>query len=87
MVLETIYPAQGIASYALFFIFVLAIPWAGYMVSGFVFLLFMQVALGPKSWAKVPQFVAVTIGVLAGLYFIFRVVLLVLLPEGEIGLF
>ncbi|MEE9240014.1 MAG: tripartite tricarboxylate transporter TctB family protein [bacterium] len=76
-----------LASYALFFIFVLAIPWAGYMVSGFVFLLFMQVALGPKGWAKVPQFVAVTIGVLAGLYFIFRVVLLVLLPEGEIGLF
>ena len=76
-----------LASYALFFIFVLAIPWAGYMVSGLVFLLFMQVALGPKSWAKVPQFFAVTIGVLAGVYFIFRVVLLVLLPEGEIGLF
>ncbi len=75
-----------LASYALFFMFALALPWAGYVVSGFVFLLLMQVVLGPKSWAKVPQYLAVTIGVLAGLYFLFRVVLLVLLPEGEIGL-
>ena len=76
-----------LVSYALFFIFALTLPWAGYVVSGFVFLLLMQVALGPKGWGKVPQFIAVTVGVLAGLYFIFRVVLLVLLPEGEIGLF
>lgn len=75
-----------LASYALFFMFALALPWAGYVVSGFVFLFFMQVVLGPKSWAKVPQYLAVTIGVLAGLYILFRVVLLVLLPEGEIGL-
>ena len=76
-----------LAAYALFFIFVLSLSWAGYMTSGFVFLLAMQLALGPKRWGKVPQYLAVTIGVLAGLYFIFRVVLLVLLPEGEIGLF
>jgi hypothetical protein len=76
-----------LVSYSLFFVFVLAVPWAGYMVSGFVFLLLMQVALGPKRLGKVPQFLAVSIGVLAGVYFIFRVVLLVLLPEGEIGLF
>jgi hypothetical protein len=66
--------------------FALALPWAGYVASGFVFLLFMQVLLGPKSWAKVPQYLAVTIGVLVALYVLFRVVLLVLLPEGEIGL-
>ena len=75
-----------LASYALFFMFALALPWAGYVASGFVFLLFMQVLLGPKSWATVPQYFAVTIGVLVALYVLFRVVLLVLLPEGEIGL-
>ena len=75
-----------LAVYVLFFLFALALPWAGYMVSGFAFLLLAQLALGPKGWGKVPQFLAVTIGVLAALYFIFRVILLVLLPEGEIGL-
>ncbi len=76
-----------LAAYALFFIFVLSLSWAGYMTSGFVFLLAMQMALGPKRWAMVPQYLAVTIGVLVMLYLIFRVMLLVLLPEGEIGLF
>ena len=74
-------------SYSGFDGIVLGVRWAGYLVSGFVFLLLIQVALGPKRLGKVPQFLAVSIGVLAGVYFIFRVVLLVLLPEGEIGLF
>jgi hypothetical protein len=76
-----------LAIYLLFFLFVWALPWAGYMVSGFAFLLLAQLALGPKGWGKVPQFLAVSLGVLAALYVIFREVLLVLLPEGEIGLF
>ncbi len=76
-----------LAIYVLFFLFALALPWAGYMTSGFAFLMLAQLALGPKGWGKVPQFLAVTLGVLAALYIIFREVLLVLLPEGEIGLF
>jgi len=75
-----------LASYTLFFLFALALPWAGYMVTGFFFLFFMQVLLGPKDWRKIPQFIAVTLGVLTVSYLIFRVMLLVLLPEGEIGL-
>jgi hypothetical protein len=75
-----------LASYILFFLFALALPWAGYLATGFFFLFFMQLALGPKGWGKVPQFLAVTIAVLTVLYLIFRVMLLVLLPEGEIGL-
>ncbi len=75
-----------LAVYLLFFMFAWALPWAGYLASGFFFLLLAQLALGPKGWGKVPQFLAVTTGILALLYFIFRVVLLVLLPEGEIGL-
>lgn len=76
-----------LAIYLFFFLFAWAVPWTGYLVAGFAFLMLAQLALGPKGWGKVPQFLAVSLGVLAGVYFIFRVVLLVLLPEGEIGLF
>ncbi len=76
-----------LAIYVLFFLFAWALPWACFMTSGFAFLLLAQLALGPKGWGKVPQFLAVSLGVLAALYIIFREILLVLLPEGEIGLF
>ena len=73
-----------LASYALFLLFAWTLPYAGYLISSFVFLLGMQVLLGPKSWGKVPQYLAVTLGVIAGLFLLFRWFLLVLLPEGEI---
>lgn len=71
-----------LVSYALFFFFALSLPYAGYLISGFIFLFFMQVALGPKTWGKVPQFLAVTIAVLGGLFVLFQRLLLVFLPEG-----
>ena len=73
-----------LASYALFFFLALALPYAGYLISGFIFLFAMQLLLGPKSWGKVPQYLAVSVGVLAGLFLLFRWFLLVILPEGEI---
>ncbi|MFQ5683909.1 MAG: tripartite tricarboxylate transporter TctB family protein [Candidatus Binatia bacterium] len=73
-----------LASYVLFFLFAWALPYAGYLITSFVFLLGMQVLLGPKSWRKVPQYLAIAVGVLAILFILFRWLLLVLLPEGEI---
>lgn len=73
-----------LASYALFFFLALALPYAGYLITGFVFLFAMQLLLGPKEWGKVAQYLAVTVGVLAGLFLLFRWFLLVILPEGEI---
>ncbi len=73
-----------LVAYLLFFLFALLLPYAGYLIAGFIFLFTMQLALGPKSWRKVPQYVAVTVIVLGGLFLLFRYLLLVFLPEGEI---
>ncbi len=71
-----------LASYALFFLFALTLPYAGYLISGFLFLFLMQVALGPKGLKRIPQFLALSVGLLAALFFLFRELLRVILPEG-----
>ena len=73
-----------IVCFVLFFLFVAALEPFGYALSGFVFLFAMQVYLGPRSWPKIAQHAVVSAGVVLVLWLVFRKVLIVLLPEGEI---
>jgi hypothetical protein len=73
-----------IVCFVLFFLFVAALEPIGYALSGFVFLFAMQVYLGPRSWPKIAQHAGVSAGVVLVLWTVFRKVLIVLLPEGEI---
>lgn len=73
-----------IVCFVLFFLFVAALEPLGYALSGFVFLFAMQVYLGPRSWPKIAQHAIVSAGVVLVLWLVFRKVLIVLLPEGEI---
>ena len=73
-----------IGAFALFFLFVLLLETLGYMLSGFLFLFAMQLFLGARSWNKVAQHALVSAGVVLFLWVMFRWLLVVLLPEGEI---
>lgn len=73
-----------IVSFVLFFLFVAALEPLGYALSGFLFLFAMQLYLGPRGWPKVAQHALVSAGVVLVLWAVFREVLIVLLPEGDI---
>lgn len=75
-----------LVSYVLFFFFALALPYAGYLITGLLFLFLMQLALGPKTWRNTLLYLLVTIGVLAFLFILFRCLLLVFLPQGVFSL-
>ena len=73
-----------IVSFLLFFLFVALLEPIGYMLSGFLFLFAMQAFLGPRNWRKMIQHALVSAGVVLFLWLMFRWVLVVLLPEGDI---
>ena len=73
-----------LGAFACFFLFVFLLETLGYMLSGFLFLFAMQLLLGPRSWPKIAQHALVSAGVVLFLWVMFRWVLVVLLPEGEI---
>jgi len=73
-----------IGAFVLFFLFVFLLETLGYMLSGFLFLFAMQLLLGPRTWHKIAQHAVVSAGVVLFLWVMFRWLLVVLLPEGEI---
>ncbi len=73
-----------LGAFVLFFLFVFLLEPLGYMLSGFLFLFSMQLLLGPRTWSKIVQHALVSAGVVLFLWVMFRWVLVVLLPEGEI---
>jgi hypothetical protein len=75
-----------LVSFGLFFLFALLSPILGYVVSGILFLLALQVALGPKTWRLAPAYVGVALGVMLFLFLVFRCMLMVILPESDYAL-
>ena len=73
-----------IASFFFFFVFVLVLELLGYMVAGFLFLFVMQLFLSPRTWKMARRHILVSAGVTFTLWVIFRWLLVVLLPEGEL---
>jgi len=70
-------------SFGLFFLLAWLFPVLGFVLTSFLFLLLLQVAIGPKEWAKAPFYLGVSVGVTLVLFLIFRCMLLVILPESE----
>lgn len=75
-----------IISFFLFFLFLVALPWTGFLLTGFLFIFFMLWVLGPRGGRQIPKYIAIAAGVTGGLYILFRFVLIVILPEGELFL-
>lgn len=70
-------------SFGLFFLFALLLPYLGYLLTSFVFLIVLQVLLGPKEWGKAKVYLAVSVGMTLLLFLLFRCMLLVILPESD----
>lgn len=72
-----------IISFLLFFAFLVALPYTGFILTGIFFIFFMLWVLGPYEARRLPKYLAISVGVTGGLYLLFRFVLIVILPEGE----
>ncbi|MDA1000092.1 MAG: tripartite tricarboxylate transporter TctB family protein [bacterium] len=73
-----------IISFFLFSVFLVALPYTGFILTGTLFIFLMLWVLGPRGARQIPKYIAISAGVTGGLYLLFRFVLIVILPEGDL---
>ncbi|MBI4590842.1 MAG: tripartite tricarboxylate transporter TctB family protein [Candidatus Rokubacteria bacterium] len=73
-----------LASFLLFGLYVLALPFAGYLLSTTLFTAAMQWVLGRRGFRRFPGILVVAVGTSLGTYVVFQLYLHVLLPRGAL---
>ena len=70
--------------YALFFAFLLTLPYLGMLIGGILFVFLALTVLGRPSLGLVPLHAAIAIGTVGAMWAVFTFGLRVFLPEGEL---